>query len=463
VHDPNTARRKDSADLAAPEGGSKPDRVTSRLPGFHKLTIDQRIEQIARMHQLSGDELELLRTGGSLQTETANQMIENAVGVFSLPLGLGLNLTVNGRDYLVPMAVEEPSVVAAVSFASKIVREAGGFEADADEPVMIGQVQVTEYGDPTLASRTILAHREQILALANSFQPAMQRRGGGARDIEVRVLPAPEGPGGEPLLIVHLLIDTQDAMGANLINTMAEGIAPMIEQIVGGQVYLRILSNLADRRLARAGCRIPVDLLADFDMPGAEIAEGIRQASRFAQADPYRAATHNKGVMNGIDAVAIAAGQDWRAIEAGAHAFACSGGQYRPLSEWTVEGSNLIGRIELPLALGTVGGPTRIHPGVQLSFKLLRVSNAKEMAMVFAAVGLAQNFAALRALGSVGIQQGHMALHARCVAVTAGARGHHVEKVASLLVKAGSVKVDKAREILASLPSEDAHPADDRR
>jgi hydroxymethylglutaryl-CoA reductase len=420
------------------------------------LSFEQRLEQISRMHQLTVDEVEMLRTGSSLQTEVADQMIENAVGVFSLPLGLGLNLAVNGRDYLVPMAVEEPSVVAAVSFASKIVREAGGFEADADEPLMIGQVQVTHYGDPTVASRAILAHREQILALANSFHLAMQRRGGGARDVEVRVLPAPEGAGGEPLLIVHLLIDTRDAMGANLINTMAEGIAPMIAEITGGRVYLRILSNLADRRLARASCRIPVDLLADFDLPGAEIAEGIRQASRFAQADPYRAATHNKGVMNGIDAVAIATGQDWRAIEAGAHAFACSGGQYRPLSEWTVEAGTLIGRIELPLALGTVGGPTRIHPGVQLSFKLLRIANAKEMAMVFAAVGLAQNFAALRALGSVGVQQGHMALHARCVAITAGARGHHVEKVASLLVKAGSVKVDKAREILASLPSEDA-------
>ena len=462
MHDPNTARRKDGLDLAAlaAEGGSK---VTSRLPGFHKLTFEQRVELIARMHQLTADELEVLRASYSLPNEIANQMIENAVGTFSLPLGLGLNLTVNGKDYLVPMAVEEPSVVAAVSFASKIVREAGGFEAEADEPLMIGQVQVTHYGDPTAASHAILAHREQILALANSFHPAMQRRGGGAREVEVRVLPAPEGAGGEPLFVVHLLIDTQDAMGANLINTMAEGIAPMIEQITGGKVYLRILSNLADRRLARASCRIPAALLADFDMPGAEIAEGIRQASRFAQADPYRAATHNKGVMNGIDAVAIATGQDWRAIEAGAHAYACSGGQYRPLSQWTVELGDLIGRIELPLALGTVGGPTKIHPGVQLAFKMLRISSAKELATVFAAVGLAQNFAALRALGSVGVQQGHMALHARCVAVTAGARGHHVEKVASLLVKAGSVKVDKAREILASLPSEEGHAADDRR
>src|SRR5439155_5641549 len=305
------------------------------------------------------------------------------------------------KDYIVPMAVEEPSVVAAVSFAAKIVREAGGFSAEADESLMIGQVQVTRYGDPDDASRKILAHREQILALANSFHPTLLRRGGGARDIEVRVLPAPEGPRGEPLLVVHVLIDTQEAMGANLINTVAEGIAPLIEQITSGKVYLRILSNLADRRLARASCRIPLPLLADFEMSGEDIAEGIAQASRFAMADPYRAATHNKGVMNGIDAVAIATGQDWRAIEAGAHAFACREGQYRPLSTWYQEEGHLVGRIELPLALGTVGGPIKVHPGVQTAFKILRVGSTPELSMVFAAVGLAQNFAAIRALGSV--------------------------------------------------------------
>ncbi len=429
--------------------------VSSRFAGFHKLTVEQRLSELVRMFQLSGEELLVLQASSALSMETANQMIENAVGTFSLPLGLGLNLRVNGRDHLVPMAVEEPSVVAAVSFAAKIVREAGGFAADADEPTMIGQVQVTGYGDPATAVERLLAHKEQLLALANSFHPTMLRRGGGARDVEVRLLPAPEGARGEPLMVVHLLIDTQEAMGANLINTMAEGVAPLVEQVTGGRVYLRILSNLADRRLARASCRIPVQALADFGMPGADVAEGIRQASRFADADPYRAATHNKGVMNGIDAVAIATGQDWRAIEAGAHAYAAREGQYRPLSRWTVEDNSLVGRIELPLALGTVGGPTKIHPGVQLSLKLMQVHGARQMAMVFAAVGLAQNFAAVRALGSVGIQKGHMALHARCVAVTAGARGHHVEKVANLLVKRGSVKVDTAREILASLPLED--------
>ncbi|RKG93587.1 hydroxymethylglutaryl-CoA reductase, degradative [Corallococcus terminator] len=427
------------------------DTVTSRLSGFHKLPMEERLAQIGRMFRLSDEELEQLRGVGTLEPVLANQMIENAVGIFSLPLGLGLNLNVNGRDYIVPMAVEEPSVVAAVSFASKIVRESGGFVAEADESMMIGQVQVSNYGDPTLASERILDAKEEILALANSFHPAMVARGGGARDVEVRLLPAPEGPRGEPLLIVHILIDTQEAMGANLINTVAEGVAPLIEQVTGGRVYLRILSNLSDKRLARATCRIPLSMLADFDLPGETIAEGIAQASRFAEADPYRAATHNKGVMNGIDAVAIATGQDWRSIEAGAHAFACRGGQYRPLSTWYLEEGHLVGRIELPLALGTVGGPIKVHPGVQVALKLLRVSGVRELSMVFAAVGLAQNFAALRALGSVGIQKGHMAMHARSVAVTAGARGGDVEKVANLLVKAGHVKVEKAKEILASL------------
>ncbi|RKH74271.1 hydroxymethylglutaryl-CoA reductase, degradative [Corallococcus aberystwythensis] len=430
------------------------DTVTSRLAGFHKLPMEERLARIGQMFRLTEAELDQLRGESGLDLSTANQMIENAVGTFSLPLGLGLNLNVNGRDYLVPMAVEEPSVVAAVSFASKIVRESGGFIAEADESMMIGQVQVSNYGDPGRASEKILEAKEQIIALANSFHPAMVARGGGARDVEVRLLPAPEGPRGEPLLIVHLLIDTQEAMGANLINTMAEGVAPLIEQVTGGRVYLRILSNLADKRLSRATCRIPLPLLADFGLPGEEIAEGIAQASRFAEADPYRAATHNKGVMNGIDAVAIATGQDWRSIEAGAHSFACRGGQYRPLSTWYLEEGHLVGRIELPLALGMVGGPIKIHPGAQVALKLMRATSVRELSMVFAAVGLAQNFAALRALGSVGIQKGHMAMHARSVAVTAGARGGDVEKVANLLVKAGHVKVEKAREILASLPPE---------
>jgi len=377
------------------------------------------------------------------------------VGTFGLPLGLGLNLLVNGKDYLVPMVVEEPSVVAAVSFAAKIVRGSGGFFAEADPSLMVGQIQLSRYGDPTEAVARIEAHKKEILELANTFHPQMQRRGGGAKDVEVRLLPAPEGPKGEPLLVVHLILDTQEAMGANLINTEAEGVAPLLESITGGRVYLRILSNLADKRLARASCRIPFSQLADFDMPGEEIAEGIAQASRFASADPYRAATHNKGIMNGVDAVAIATGQDWRAIEAGAHAYASRSGHYRPLSTWTLEEGHLVGRVELPLALGTVGGPIKLHPQVQLCLRMMRVSSAKELSGVIASVGLAQNLAALRALGSVGIQKGHMALHARCVAAAAGAKGDWVDKIAKLLVSAGHVKLDKAKELIASLSPEE--------
>src|SRR5215471_4125776 len=416
------------------------EKVTSRLAGFYKLPISERLNQIVRMFHFTPEEVEHLHGATSLAPEIADRMIENAIGTFSLPLGLGLNLTVNGRDYIVPMAVEEPSVVAAVSFAAKIVREAGGFIAEADDSMMIGQVQVTRYGDPTVASQRLQAAKDQILALANSFQPQLLRRGGGARDIEVRVLPAPEGPRGEPIMIIHVIMDTQEAMGANLINTVAEGIAPLIEQITGGKVYCRILSNLADRRLARAVCNIPVPLLADFDLSGEEIGQGIAQASRFAQADPYRAATHNKGVMNGVDAVAIATGQDWRAIEAGAHAFACREGQYRPLSTWHLEDGCLVGRIELPLALGTVGGPIKIHPGVQLGLKILRISTVRELAMVFASVGLAQNFAALRALGSVGIKKGQRARKAGGVGVTGGGRGNGVKRMGGLFVKAGTGK-----------------------
>jgi hydroxymethylglutaryl-CoA reductase len=403
--------------------------VTSRFPGFHALPFAERLRTVARMFGLSRRERNALGGGEGLAPDAADRMIENVIGTFSLPLGLGLNLMVNGRDYVVPMAVEEPSVVAALSLAGKIAREAGGFTAEADPPNMIGQVQVTGYGDPEVASRRILAATDRILALANRFHPGMVRRGGGATGVEVRTLPAPEGPAGEALLVVHLLVDTREAMGANMVNTVAEGVAPLIEELTGGRVYLRILSNLADRRLARASCRVPVASLADFGMSGEEIADGVLQASRFACADPYRAATHNKGIMNGIDAVAVATGQDWRAIEAGAHAFACREGRYQPLSTWSLAEGDLVGRIELPLALGIVGGPIRLHPGVQVALKLLGASSAGELAMVFASVGLAQNFAALRALGSVGIQKGHMALHARCVAATAGAQRRKVGRV----------------------------------
>ncbi len=425
---------------------------TSRLPGFYELPMPARIERVAKLCALSEEEASLFLSHG-LPAETADQMIENAVGVFGLPLGLGLNFQMNGRDYIVPMAVEEPSVVAAVSLAAKIVRQGGGFTADADESLMAAQIQVTGYGDVEVAKRALLERREELLALANSFHPAMQRRGGGARGLEVRILEAPEGPAGEPLFVLELFIDCQDAMGANLINTVAEGVAPFVERITGGKVFLRILSNLSDRRCARAGCRIPFDALADFGLSGEEVARGIHQAWRFAAADPYRAATHNKGIMNGVDSAAIASGNDWRAIEAGAHAFACRGGKYGPLSSWHLEEGVLVGRIELPMALGIVGGPIKVHPLVKLVHKILAVKSARELGMLFAAVGLAQNLAALRALGSIGIQKGHMALHARCVAVEAGARGEQVVELAELLMKDGRVKVDTARELMRTLES----------
>jgi len=393
--------------------------VNSRWPDFHRLPIGKRLRETARRFGLSTTDVAALCGGAAVGSAAADRMIENAIGIFGMPIGLGLNLVVNGRDYVVPMAVEEPSVVAAFSLAGKIVRGAGGFTADADPPLMIGQVQIAGCRDPAGASRRVLAAKAEVVTRANALLRRMRRRGGGVHDIEVRVLPPPEGPSGEPLLVVHLLIDTRDAMGANVVNGVAEGIAPFLARLTRGKVYLRIVSNLADRRLARASCRIPLSALADGGTSGDDIAEGVIQAVRLASADSYRAATHNKGIMNGIDAVAVATGQDWRALEAGAHAFACRDGHYRPLSHWSVEDGTLRGSIELPLAVGTVGGATRVHPGARVALKLLRVTSARELAAVFASVGLAQNFAALRALGSVGIQKGHMALHARSTPRTA--------------------------------------------
>ena len=426
-------------------------KPSSRWPGFHKQPVAQRRSHVETTFGLEPPADAHPFGVGSLPLAIADQMIENAIGTLSLPLGLGLNLRVNDVDYVVPMAIEEPSVVAAVSFAARLAREGGGFRASADPSVMIAQVQVINYGDAQRAKERVLAAKAELCALADTFHPQLVARGGGARDVEVRVLPAPEGPQGEALFVVHVLVDTRDAMGANLVNTVAEGLAQRIEELTGGEVCLRILSNLADRRLARSECRIPLEALADFGWPGRRIAEGVVQASRFAEADPYRAATHNKGVMNGIDAVAIATGQDWRAIEAGAHAHACRSGRYGPLSTWRLEGEELAGRIQLPLAVGTVGGPIKVHPGVQAALRILGVKGAPELAMVLASVGLAQNLAAVRALGSVGIQKGHMAMHARSVALTAGARPDEALRVAELLAECGDFKVERAREIIAAL------------
>ena len=436
----------------AADGVAAAPRPSSRIGGFYRLELPQRLARLVELGIIEEADAELL--GGpqrGLALATADQMIENAVGTLELPLGLGLNFEINGRDYVVPMAIEEPSVVAAVSHVAKIVRGAGGFEASCDRSTMIGQVQVLGVEDLEAARERLLEAEAEIVAEANSFEPRMVERGGGARGIEVRTFD--EGRY-QKMLVVHLLIDCCDAMGANMINTMAEGVAPLVERLTGGQVFLRILSNLADQRLIRARCRIPVEALAWKKFDGLEVARGIAQASEFAERDPYRATTHNKGVMNGISAVCIATGNDWRALEAGAHAYCARDGQYRPMATWrlTEDEEALVGELEIPMQVGTVGGPIRLHPTVKLVHKILRLERgAQELAEVMGAVGLAQNMAALKALATEGIQKGHMSLHARCVAATAGARPHELEAVVRRLIASEDIKIERARELIAQL------------
>jgi hydroxymethylglutaryl-CoA reductase len=421
---------------------------TSRFPGFYDLDTEERAHRVAEWAGLDDAELAAL-AGSGLAVERADQMIENVVGTHSLPLGIAPNFLINDRDYLIPMTIEEPSVVAAASLCAKIVRDAGGFRTNSTQPVMIGQIQVLDLPDLWAARFNLLSHKERLLDLANQTDPVVVSLGGGARDLEVRVFP--DTPSG-PMLVVHLFYDTRDAMGANTVNTSVEALAPTVEEITGGRVLLRILTNLADRRLARAKCVIPPRLLAFDDFRGETVAQGIADAYAFAAVDPYRAATHNKGIMNGIDAVALACGQDWRAIEAGAHAYAVREGRYTSLSTWTRDrDKNLVGTLELPLAIGTVGGATRVHPGAQVGLKILGVQTARELAEVMAAVGLAQNLGALRALSSEGIQRGHMALHARQVAIAAGATGDQVQAVADRLVAEHKIRLDRAQQILAEM------------
>jgi hydroxymethylglutaryl-CoA reductase len=384
-----------------------------------------------------------------LEPERADQMIENVVGLHALPLGIAVNFLVNGRDVLVPMAIEEPSVVAGASFAAKLARAGGGFSARTTPPEMIGQIQILDIADPWSARFDILAAREELLAQADQADPVLVGLGGGAQDLEVRVL---EHTAVGPMLIVHLVFDCRDAMGANAVNSACEALAPQIEQITGGRVMLRILSNLADRRLAQARCTIPVDALAFGDFSGQDVVQAIVEAWAFAVADPYRAATHNKGIMNGIDAVVLATGNDWRAVEAGAHAYAARQGRYGSLSTWA-KGANgdLVGTLEMPLAVGTVGGATRVHPTAQVALKIMGAETARDLAEIIVAVGLAQNLAALRALATEGIQRGHMRLHARQVAIAAGASGKEIEQVAEAMVTRGPVRPDRAEVILADL------------
>jgi hydroxymethylglutaryl-CoA reductase len=422
---------------------------SSRLPGFYNLDLDQRLQELARAAGLGQASLRALQGSDGLSAEQAGHMIENAVGVFGLPLGVAVNFQVNGRDVLVPMAIEEPSVVAGASFMAKLARAGGGFTCETTTPEMIAQIQVLDIPDMALARQRIQEARADLLKQADATDPVITRLGGGARDLEVRVLDdTPIGP----MMVVHLIFDTRDAMGANTLNTAAESLSPEIERLTGGRTHLRILSNLADRRLAKATCHIPADELAFGDFNHERVRDGIVEAWAFAASDPYRAATHNKGIMNGIDAVVIATGNDWRAVEAGAHAYAARGGRYTSLSRWWVgEAGELAGELELPMAVGIVGGATRVHPAAKACLELLGVSSSRQLAEIVTAVGLAQNLAALRALATEGIQRGHMGLHARQLAIAAGAEGDLVEQVARHLVSEGAVRLDRAQELVKQL------------
>lgn len=423
------------------------DQRTSRIPGFYDWPLAERAAHISLWAHLDADEREVLGGMMGLGLSRADRMIENVIGVFALPLGIGLNFCINGRDYVIPMVIEEPSVVAGVSYAARLLRDGGGITATSSQPVMIGQVQVLDVGDPSVAEAAVLAQKSEILALADELDPVMVELGGGARDVRVRHL---HGTPVGSMMIVELLYDCRDAMGANTVNTACERLAPLIEQLTGGRVNVRILSNLADQRLAVATGRVPAELLATDEIPGPVAIERIVEACAFAVADPYRAATHNKGIMNGVDAVVLATGNDWRAVEAGAHAYAARDGRYSSLSEWWQDkDGDLRGRLELPLAVGTVGGATRVHPGARVALKILGVGTARELAEVMAAVGLAQNLAAIRALATIGIQAGHMRLHARQLAVAAGATGEQVERVTQRMIADGVIRLDRAEELLS--------------
>lgn len=424
--------------------------TNSRISGFYTMTLEERRAHIADAAPLTPTELAPWTSGG-LSPEAADHMIENVIGLYSLPLGIALNFMVNGHDVLVPMTLEEPSVVAGASFMAKLARGGGGFNATTSEPLMIGQMQVINVVNLHEAKLKIYEHKASLLEEADSIDPILKKFGGGARDLEVRVI-ADSPIGG--FLVVHLIYDVRDAMGANAVNTACERLAPKIEAITGGKVHLRILSNLADRRIARARCTIPVKSLAFDNFSGESVRDGIIAAYAFAAVDPYRAATHNKGIMNGVDSVVIATGNDWRAIEAGAHAYAVKNGQYTSLSTWGKDSDgNLVGTLEMPMAVGIVGGATKVHPAAQAAVKLMGVKTANELAEIIVSVGLAQNMAALRALATEGIQRGHMSLHARQVAIAAGATGDLVEKVAAQMVAEKVVRIDRAEEILKGFES----------
>jgi len=416
---------------------------------FYNLTLPERLRKVAEQAGLEPDELDALGGQAGLQPEQADHMIENVVGVYALPLGIAQNFVVNGREVLVPMVIEEPSVVAGASFMARLARAGGGFVAQASAPEMIGQMQILDTADPAEARLLLLEKKAELLAEAGEIDAVLKRLGGGPRDLEVRLIE--QSPIG-PFLVLHIIFDVRDAMGANVLNTVLERLAPHVAAITGGRVLLRILSNLADRRLGRARCTIKLAELKFADTSAEMLRDNIIAAWAFAEADPYRAATHNKGIMNGVDAVVIATGNDWRAIEAGAHAYAARSGRYTSLSTWGKDADgNLVGTLEMPMAVGIVGGATRVHPAARAAIKLLGVKSAGELAEIIVSVGLAQNLAALRALASEGIQRGHMALHARQVAISAGAAGEQINAIADRMVAENKIHITRAEELLKEM------------
>jgi hydroxymethylglutaryl-CoA reductase len=417
--------------------------ATSEQSGFYKLSMAERIKLVQKLAGLTEEEAKTLANTGGLPSEVADRMIENVVGGMTLPPGMAMNFLVNGKDYLVPMALEEPSVVAGASKAAKIARVKGGFRVTNTGPVMLGQIQTVEVDGPAAAKKRLLAKKDELLAKANAQDPMLVSLGGGAKDLNVKVISTLKGP----MVITELIVNCGDAMGANAVNTMCEAVAPMVEEITGGDVYLKIISNLADRRLVRASATFDKEALG-----GEEVVDGIVYAYAFAEADPYRCATHNKGIMNGVVAVALACGQDTRALESGAHSYAARSGAYKPLTTWKKDSNgNLVGTLEMPMAVGLVGGAAKVHPAARANIKILGVKTALELAEVMGAVGLAQNLAALRALAAEGIQRGHMKLHARNVAATAGAKGAQVDEVARTMIEEKKIRFDRAKELVEQL------------
>jgi hydroxymethylglutaryl-CoA reductase len=417
--------------------------INSRIPGFYKLPMVERATIVKKLAGLTDDEARAIADTGGLPAEVADRMIENVIGGITVPMAIALNFRVNGRDYLVPMAIEEPSVVAAASNAAKMARMKGGFTVTNTGSLMVGQIQVVNVANPKRARRSLLAKRDEIIKKANEQDPVLVSLGGGAKEFGAKVLSTVKGP----MVVAELVVDTGDAMGANAVNTMAEAVAPMVEELTGGRVLLRIISNLADRRLVRATA-----VFGKKAIGGEKVVDGIVRAYAFADADPYRCATHNKGIMNGVVAVGTACGQDTRALEAGAHSYASRAGRYKPLTTWEKNSNgDLVGRLEMPMAVGLVGGASKTNPAAKAAVKILGVAKATELAEVMGAVGLAQNFAALRALAREGIQKGHMKLHATNVAISAGATGKLIDLVARRMVEERKIRADRAKEILAEL------------